>query len=331
MEKANLPPPLVDPEVDLRDFVFMPLDVVRLRDSDLGVVCTDAEIRSALWLWCASWHQVPAASLPDDDRVLAHMAGFGRGDDALRRWSDVRDGALRGYVKCSDGRLYHSVIAEKAREAWVEKTEFRRRREEFRRRQSERARSRWQGGDSSNSESPASVAGRNDARDDTNGGAGRIDPRHADGNAGRHAKAALRDVMPMKGTGTGTEKGTGTGIKEEDSSSSPPSPTERKGRGPIEYPETFLRDFWAVYPRPTHKIEALKAWRKAVDLAGGGDTGRERIKRAAEAFSETSRGKDPQYLPYPASWLNAGAWDDPTPVASAAPRRPGYVPLGNGG
>ena len=24
-------------------------------------------------LWCASWHQVPAASLPDDDIVLARL------------------------------------------------------------------------------------------------------------------------------------------------------------------------------------------------------------------------------------------------------------------
>lgn len=325
MEKATPTPPLVDPDVDLRDFVFMPLDVVRLRDSDLGVVCSDAEIRAALWLWCASWHQVPASSLPDDDRVLAHMAGFGRGEEALRRWNDVRDGALRGYVRCDDGRLYHPVIAEKAREAWTEKTEFRRRREEFRRRQSERAKSRWSHGDSPNSEGAASEGagphGPNTSPDDT--------ARNAGVYAGRHAKAALRDVMPMKGTGTGTEKGTGTGIKEDSSSSTPTA--RKKARGPIVYPETFLSEFWSLYPRPTHKIEALKAWEKAVDLAGGGDEGVGRLRRAVEAFAEASRGKDPNYLPYPASWLNAGAWDDPTPSPAAAPRRPGYVPLGNGG
>lgn len=323
MEKAETStvPPLVPPEVDLRDFVFMPLDVVRLRDSDLGVVCSDAEIRAALWLWCASWHQVPASSLPDDDRVLANMAGFGRGDDALRRWFDVRDGALRGYVKCDDGRLYHPVIAEKAREAWTEKTEFRRRREEFKRRQSERAKTRWSGQIAPETSSEARPSTDPSQAGDTENDASR--------NAGRHAKAALRDVMPMKGTGTGTEKG--TGIKEEYSSSSTPSPTEKKARGPIKYPDAFLSDFWSVYPRPTHKIEALKAWTKAVDLAGGGDEGRERIKRAAQAFSDASRGKDPQYLPYPASWLNAGAWDDGPAPASAAPRRAGYVPMGNGG
>jgi len=33
----------------------------------------------------------------------------------------VRDGALRGWVKCADGRLYHAVVAEKANEAWTAK------------------------------------------------------------------------------------------------------------------------------------------------------------------------------------------------------------------
>ena len=36
MTAQELPAPLVDANVDLRDFAFMPLDVVRLRDSDLA-------------------------------------------------------------------------------------------------------------------------------------------------------------------------------------------------------------------------------------------------------------------------------------------------------
>ena len=66
-------------------------------------------------LWAASWHQVPAASLPNNDRTLAQLAGFGR---YVEQWQAVRDDALRGFVECSDGRLYHRVVAEKAREAW---------------------------------------------------------------------------------------------------------------------------------------------------------------------------------------------------------------------
>ena len=110
--------PLVPPEIDLRDFAYMPLDVVRLRDSDLAAVSSGDGFRAAVLLWCASWHQVPAASVPTDDRVLARLAGYGRDVSA---WLEVREDALRGFVECADGRLYHPVVAEKAREAWTQK------------------------------------------------------------------------------------------------------------------------------------------------------------------------------------------------------------------
>ncbi|MGO4151486.1 DUF1376 domain-containing protein [Cupriavidus sp. YAF13] len=114
--------PLTPSDCDLRDFQFMPLDVVRLRDSDLAALEDPAACWAAVLLWCAAWHQLPAASLPDDDRVLSQLAGFGR---VVREWQKVREGALRGWIKCSDGRLYHPVVAEKAREAWHSKVEQR--------------------------------------------------------------------------------------------------------------------------------------------------------------------------------------------------------------
>lgn len=113
-------PPLTPADCDLRDFAFMPLDVVRLRDSDLVAMESAEAFRAAVMLWCASWHQLPAASLPDDDRVLANLAGYGR---VVKEWQKERDGALRGWVLCTDGRLYHPVVAEKAVEAWRGKLE----------------------------------------------------------------------------------------------------------------------------------------------------------------------------------------------------------------
>lgn len=114
-----LPAPLVPAEVDLRDFAYLPLDVLRLRDSDLACV-EDAEVfRCAVLSWCVSWHQVPAASLPDDDTLLARLLGFGRD---VKGWKRIRAaGGLRGWIACSDGRLYHAVVAEKARDAWAAK------------------------------------------------------------------------------------------------------------------------------------------------------------------------------------------------------------------
>ena len=98
----------------------MPLDVVRLRDSDLAATESAESFRAAVMLWCASWHQLPAASLPNDDRVLANLAGYGR---VVKEWMKEREGALRGWVLCTDGRLYHAVIAEKAVDAWRSKLE----------------------------------------------------------------------------------------------------------------------------------------------------------------------------------------------------------------
>lgn len=112
---TGLPPPLVPPEVDLRDFTFMPLEVRRLRDSALIAERSSDEVLGALLLWCASWHQLPASSLPDDDRQLANLAGYGR---AVNEFKRIRDGALHRWIRCSDGRWYHPVVAEKAADAW---------------------------------------------------------------------------------------------------------------------------------------------------------------------------------------------------------------------
>jgi uncharacterized protein YdaU (DUF1376 family) len=104
--------PMTPSDCDLRGLPFMPMDVVRVLDSDLFALSTGDEFKAALALWCKAWLQIPAASLPDDDRVLAHLSGSGS------RWKRIKGMALRGWVKCDDGRLYHPVIAEKAAEAW---------------------------------------------------------------------------------------------------------------------------------------------------------------------------------------------------------------------
>ena len=105
------PAPPVPPSLDLRGFQFMPLDVLRLRDSNIAALASGNEFRAAVLLWCAAWHQMPASSLPNDDRILARLSGAG---DA---WADVKAMALHGFKECRDGRLYHAVIAEKAIEA----------------------------------------------------------------------------------------------------------------------------------------------------------------------------------------------------------------------
>jgi hypothetical protein len=113
-----LPAPLTPIDCNLQDFAFMPLDVARLRDSDMAAYESPEACWAAVLLWSAAWHQVPAASLPDDDRFLAKAAGYGR---VVKEWMNLREGALHGWIKCADGRLYHPVVAEKALESWKAK------------------------------------------------------------------------------------------------------------------------------------------------------------------------------------------------------------------
>lgn len=116
--EGQAPQPPVPPDCDLTDFDYMPLDVARLRRSKQWLVAKrKPEVGFyALNLWLASWHEKPAASLEDDDDVLADAAMC-----PPARWKVVKADVMRGWTRCSDGRLYHVVVAEKALSAWIEK------------------------------------------------------------------------------------------------------------------------------------------------------------------------------------------------------------------
>lgn len=116
---TDLPEPLTPADCDLRDYGFMPLDIVRLFGSRFHAVANDSEWRAGVTLWAKSFHQVPAASIPDDDVELCRLAELGRD---LKAWKKVKAVALLGWIKCSDGRLYHPVVAEKANDGFQRKT-----------------------------------------------------------------------------------------------------------------------------------------------------------------------------------------------------------------
>ncbi|WP_207796603.1 DUF1376 domain-containing protein [Sphingomonas oleivorans] len=114
----SLPEPMTPADCDLRGMAFMPLDVVRLVDSDLMALASGEAFKAAVTLWCKAWLQIPAASLPNDDRVLAHLSGLGS------RWKRLKPMALHGFILCGDDRWYHPVIAEKAIEAFGRRGRF---------------------------------------------------------------------------------------------------------------------------------------------------------------------------------------------------------------
>lgn len=115
-------PPLTPPDCNLRDFPFIPLEINRLRRSKswLKAKRNPALAFYQINLWTAAWHDVPAGSLEDDEDVLADLAMC---DPA--KWLKVRDEVMRGWIKCSDGRLYNPTVCEKALESWAAKVERR--------------------------------------------------------------------------------------------------------------------------------------------------------------------------------------------------------------
>ena len=118
----QLPEPLVPMEVDLRDMDGFMLNAERLLASELWALSTGEEMKAALGLWCRAWKQIPGASLPNNDRILASFAGT-----TLQRWRRIKDMAMRGFILCSDGRYYHRVLAEDALRAWGRKQVFKER------------------------------------------------------------------------------------------------------------------------------------------------------------------------------------------------------------
>ena len=112
----DLPEPLATPDLDLRSFRWMKLDLLALFNSDFNTITNDAAWRAGVTLWGKAWHQVPAGSLPNDDTTLCSLAGLGRD---LRTWRKIKSQAMHGFTLCSDGRYYHGFLCEMARDAFT--------------------------------------------------------------------------------------------------------------------------------------------------------------------------------------------------------------------
>ena len=106
------PAPLVPDYVDLSGMEYMPLYINQLLNSDQYIRSSPLIFRYSLTIWCQSWRQNPPSSLPNDPKILAHLSGAGRD------WTRIQKQVLRGFVLCSDDRLYHPFIADLAMSAW---------------------------------------------------------------------------------------------------------------------------------------------------------------------------------------------------------------------
>lgn len=87
--------------------------------------------------------------------------------------------------------------------------------------------------------------------------------------------------------------------------------------------DALFTRFWLAYPRKKSKGNALKAWKKlrpSEQLVTVMLTAIERAKT-----SEQWRKDGGQYIPYPATWLNARGWEDEIETRTAQPVRDPYV------
>lgn len=81
-----------------------------------------------------------------------------------------------------------------------------------------------------------------------------------------------------------------------------------------------FEDFYSAYPRHVGRAAAEKAWdvivkKRTADLAA--------IVAGAHRYANDPNLPEAQFIPYPASWLNAGRWDDdPEPVRVSTNRGP---------
>jgi hypothetical protein len=87
--------------------------------------------------------------------------------------------------------------------------------------------------------------------------------------------------------------------------------------------ESGFDSFWSAYPRKVGKRDAMKAWKQTkaehppvLDLLVA-------LGRMCRSRQWTRDGG--QYIPYPATWLRRGGWDDQPDSETAVVSRPDDV------
>lgn len=97
-----------------------------------------------------------------------------------------------------------------------------------------------------------------------------------------------------------------------------PAPTtaEESSKKPAE----GFDEWWAQYPKKVKKLDAEKAYRAALKRGVTPEELLQGLQRQKAAWK--AKGTEPQYIPYPATWLRAGSWEDeldtPTPTTETA-------------
>ena len=95
----------------------------------------------------------------------------------------------------------------------------------------------------------------------------------------------------------------------------PATPAPKGPAKPAEKPADGFTEWWPHYPKKVKKLDAEKAYRAALKRGVTPKELLDGLQRQKAAWK--AKGTEPQYIPYPATWLRAGSWEDeldtPTP------------------
>ncbi|MBK8019818.1 MAG: hypothetical protein IPK20_26210 [Betaproteobacteria bacterium] len=128
----SLPPPLVPADVDLRGLEYMPLMGHHLFGSDFNTTNNDAAWRQRETTVVVGG--IEPRSTQARCPTMTRRCAVWRGLAAQRQkaWKPLREIALRNFVKCSDGRLYHPFLCKQALVAWDKRVKERKRKADYR-------------------------------------------------------------------------------------------------------------------------------------------------------------------------------------------------------
>jgi hypothetical protein len=106
----------------------------------------------------------------------------------------------------------------------------------------------------------------------------------------------------------------------------PATPAPEAPAKPTEKPADGFTEWWPHYPKKVKKLDAEKAYKAALKRGVTPKELLDGLQRQKAAWK--AKGTEPQYIPYPATWLRAGSWEDEfdTPAPSADSPAPAINP-----
>jgi hypothetical protein len=292
-----LPDPPIGPEVDCTALASFMLNTERLLASELVAGSTHTVIGAALLLWCRAWKQRPAASLPDDERVLAGFAKL-----PLSRFRKLREKVLHGFVKCADGRLYHPVLAAEAIGAWQNRKRILNQVEsEKKKKLALRAAKKAQKSAISSQSVPGDSGGTNPGQ--TPPPPPSPPPPSAPLLLPPHTPLITTPHLPP--TSSSSSGHAPFGARDEDDDLS------------IEF-----ESFWKLYPRKVNRRRAYSAYVVARKTATF-----EQLIAAARRYAAENSGKKLYHVSRPENWLGDQRWFDDPENATIEPNGSGELML----